>query len=76
MGKNIMAVQGEHFIAVSRDDMCNSEFRGSGIPEEVTYPNVLQAVKANVDCSGVTIFWASKTDDDLFLEVIPRRKPS
>ena len=53
-------------VAVDRDSMCQSQYRGSGIPEMVTYPNVLTALSKRFE--DARLYWCGKTDDDLFLD--------
>jgi methylmalonyl-CoA mutase cobalamin-binding subunit len=57
-------------VAVNRTSMCHSKFRVRGtIPEETTYPAVLEALQKEFGGEGLNrLCWQGKTDDDLFLD--------
>jgi hypothetical protein len=56
-------------VAVNRTSMCCSRFRGEGIPEEVTYPRVLEAIRKQFPhLKGYN--WFAKSDEDLFLDTL------
>ena len=58
-------------IAVSRDSMCNSKFKMDGIPEEGTYPAVLDAIQVEFPkLMSKSFYWVGKTDEDLFLDTL------
>lgn len=61
-------------VAVNRDSMCQSKFSKGGTPETDAYPAVLYAVKEFVGTEH-RLFWAGKTDDDLFLDIIQGETP-
>ena len=58
-------------VAVNRTSMCVSKFKSPGIPEEGTYPAVLQAIQKEFGGEGMTrLSWWGKTDEDLFLDTL------
>jgi len=58
-------------IAVSRDSMCNSKFKMDGIPEEGTYPAVLDAIQVEFPkLMSKRFYWFGKTDEYLFLDTL------
>lgn len=58
-------------VAVNRTSMCNSKFKLPGIPEEVTYPAVLNAIQKEFGGEGMNrLTWWGKTDEDLFLDTL------
>lgn len=67
--EGIKAVPATNLLKVSRDDMCNSRFKGTGIPEETTYPKVLAAIE-NQFFYPMGYMWTFKNDDDLFLDTL------
>lgn len=67
-GKGIKAHLSGKQVAVNRTSMCNSPLAGSGMPEETTYPAVLSFLQDATAGSLYHLYWAGKTDDDLFLD--------
>jgi hypothetical protein len=57
-------------VAVNRDDMCNKikSQKKSNLPEETSYPETLKILGKQFDDDSCMLYWAGKTDEDLFLD--------
>lgn len=57
-------------LAVDRTSMCVYAGTGCGCPEETVYPVILDLLGEKFNNEHVRLYWAGKTDDDLFLDNI------